>query len=157
MALGIGRCCRVERQIVRVGLMGLGPSEVLRNSRVEHPRSFRRWISARTFVSLPHAPGDASEGDTGSTAARFSRKGGLLGEPGIARNLLGVLRAYEAGRWSICGELAERVGTNEEALVSKYADAVKWATKIIDPTDLRGDDSFWEVAAPPNLPFSNSR
>jgi EAL and modified HD-GYP domain-containing signal transduction protein len=54
----------------------------------------------------------------------------LLGRPNGYREILNLVTAFEAGRWTEVGELARSLRQDESQLSSAYLAAVDWAQKV---------------------------
>ena len=61
-------------------------------------------------------------------------KQALRGEPGIYRDVLDLLTAYEHGNWQSCGELAQRIRISETATSAFYINSLEWARLVTSDT-----------------------
>jgi EAL and modified HD-GYP domain-containing signal transduction protein len=53
-------------------------------------------------------------------------KDALLGKPGLFKNILDLVLAYERADWASAGRLADRLNLTESKLVGHYVEAVQW-------------------------------
>ncbi|MFZ0707466.1 MAG: EAL domain-containing protein [Candidatus Korobacteraceae bacterium] len=54
----------------------------------------------------------------------------LLGAPGIYRDLLDVMIAYERGQWAQCAELAGKLRLSEGSVSAIYIESTQWANTL---------------------------
>ena len=57
----------------------------------------------------------------------------LLGRSNRYREILNLVTAFEAGRWSAVSEFAVRLHLNESQVAAAYLAAIDWAHKAFQP------------------------
>lgn len=64
-------------------------------------------------------------------------KAALLGGPGVPRDVLEIVVAYNSAQWAALQDPCSRLGISDAVLPSLYASAVEWVGAGPEPTNLR--------------------